>query len=73
MVNVAELPKYARNLQCTVQAIHTRSRSNSCIDEPTFGKAGRLNHQNVEEEFCLQTGDEMQFAVRNAVQTTIQM
>ena len=56
--SAAELPKNTGNLQYTEQAIHTRSRSNSCIDDPTFAKAGRLNHQNVEEEFCLQTGDE---------------
>lgn len=56
--SVAELPKNAANLQCTEQAIHTRSRANSCIDAPTFAKGGRLNHQNVKEEFCLQTGDE---------------
>ena len=61
--SVAELPKNAGNLHYTEQAIHTRSRSSSCIDNPTFAKADRLNHQNVKEEFCLQTGDETEIAL----------
>lgn len=54
----AELPKNARNLQGTEQAIRTRSRSNSCIDASTFVKGGRLNRQKVQEEFRLQTRDD---------------
>ena len=57
---VAELPKDAGNLQYTEQTILTlnNDRTSCIIDDPTFAKAGPINHQNVEDEFCLQTGDE---------------
>ena len=56
MASVAELPKNAGNLQYKEQAIHARSG---------------LNHQNVEEEFCWQTGDEtMVISGRNRLELT---
>lgn len=61
--SAAEFSKKAGNLQCTEQAIHARSRSNSCIDASTFAKGDRLHHQNMEEEFCLWTGNNV--IVRN--------
>lgn len=61
--SAAEFSKKEGNLQCTEQAIHARSRSNSCTDASTFAKGDRLNHQNMEEEFCLRTGNNV--IVRN--------
>ena len=70
--SVAELPKRAENLQCTEQAInmHTRSRSNSCIDAATFAKAYRVNRQSVEQQFYPQVGNNVSGRNRPESSTT---